>query len=1076
MAFSRTDYLDRGRVPEGKPEVHYPSPNISDLLVVESVPIGPGKYRAIPYGTPHPDYDTNGLILTKQRRIKAANNQVWAQRIYASDVGNEDWFNYAIKYAGDVVANPIFIRTYEMLRTNYAPLTEKAPFTGIYRLALTAGGTGYTSAPTVVFTGSNTRPAAANAIMSPDGAEVIGLEMTDEGLGYATAPAVSFTGGGGSDAAATAYMQPANAILVKQEMAPHDNPDLVSLFVKVVRVYETLPGPLLIWNEYEDERGRGRRGPVKRTSQSVVAVGNEVSTFTRPSAGTARKTWFEPRGDSALVLTKFVEEWTEISVDDQEITSEFGGGILDVTERRDAPGEQTPDAGLLVVSSKLQTASPDEQVKETKRLSTSGVPTLELIDEGAGYTIAPGVSFSGGTGSGGAAHSVLGFGIASVAITNGGSGYASPPAIRFSGSGIVRGAYAVTRLGFAVASLAVTNGGSGYTSAPSVTLPGDGTAATATAVIGFAIASIVINVAGTGYTEGSPEVAIAVPGGNGSQAFAHAIVSEEGVLTAIVVDFAGSGYTTVPAVTIAPSYVYDYTDEFNPEVLIGEDDEPLVYDDSSAATATLTTTGSVTGLTLTAPGSGYTLPPAVQFGNDGDGTGAMAYAVLAATGSVKSVTVNSPGRYKTTPTVGFQGGGGTAAAGTATLAGTGSVVELVLDTPGNYTVAPTVVFTGSNSSPASGVYHLPGDAWPTLFETETDPKYGVIVQMRKRVVPGGTIYPPGVGVASDEQYVDIRAVERWRSVQIVSRIDPSTLPPNLQWEKVKHVSLPSILNFIGPVWHDDRSSEASAEMHGVATGTDNTGLITLATHTRPSYSKQTISRAFVSATARHRLGVRSNLEIGTVRPFDGYAKCLFERRFSIGPPPTLLVNDAVLRIQSVTGTATIIERERSEGESTGSDLARIASETDVSTRIVSFGPMLSGSFATVNMPTHGERDVNGGAPKSSTTDTVQVTNTPNGRVQIFRHYFPRYSQPVFSGNLGAYVQNNIGRSALIDSATVTRQKVVAEVRLLIPASSPLDFSLNPADASYFVIDVDVEAWRLGIYVTEITRAILPVAH
>ena len=66
------------------------------------------------------------------------------------------------------------------------------------------GGSGYTSAPSVVFdnTGTNGSGAAATATVS--GGKVTRVQMTSHGSGYTTAPTVSFSGGGGSGAAAEA--------------------------------------------------------------------------------------------------------------------------------------------------------------------------------------------------------------------------------------------------------------------------------------------------------------------------------------------------------------------------------------------------------------------------------------------------------------------------------------------------------------------------------------------------------------------------------------------------------------------------------------------------------------------------------------------------------------------------------------------------------------------------------------------------------------------------------------------------------------------------------------------------------
>jgi len=64
------------------------------------------------------------------------------------------------------------------------------------------GGTGYTSAPTVSFTGGGGSGATATATVS--GGVVTAVTITAAGTNYTSAPTVVFTGGGGSDAEATA--------------------------------------------------------------------------------------------------------------------------------------------------------------------------------------------------------------------------------------------------------------------------------------------------------------------------------------------------------------------------------------------------------------------------------------------------------------------------------------------------------------------------------------------------------------------------------------------------------------------------------------------------------------------------------------------------------------------------------------------------------------------------------------------------------------------------------------------------------------------------------------------------------
>src|SRR5439155_47634 len=81
--------------------------------------------------------------------------------------------------------------------------TATANLTGIVQsFTVTARGSGYTSAPTVMLdnTGTGGSGAAVTAVLTGAGASV---NLTVGGSGYTSAPTVTFTGGGGSGAAAT---------------------------------------------------------------------------------------------------------------------------------------------------------------------------------------------------------------------------------------------------------------------------------------------------------------------------------------------------------------------------------------------------------------------------------------------------------------------------------------------------------------------------------------------------------------------------------------------------------------------------------------------------------------------------------------------------------------------------------------------------------------------------------------------------------------------------------------------------------------------------------------------------------
>lgn len=67
-----------------------------------------------------------------------------------------------------------------------------------------AGGSGYTSAPTVSLTGGGGTGAAATATVVKG--RVTGLTITNGGSGYTSVPTIVFAGGGGTGAAATAVL------------------------------------------------------------------------------------------------------------------------------------------------------------------------------------------------------------------------------------------------------------------------------------------------------------------------------------------------------------------------------------------------------------------------------------------------------------------------------------------------------------------------------------------------------------------------------------------------------------------------------------------------------------------------------------------------------------------------------------------------------------------------------------------------------------------------------------------------------------------------------------------------------
>lgn len=91
------------------------------------------------------------------------------------------------------------------------PQVETYPFSGgVAGIAVTNGGSGYTSAPAVVIPAGATGQAQASATINAAG-NVTAVNMISWGSGYAGPPLITFSGGGGINAAATAVV-PLNVI------------------------------------------------------------------------------------------------------------------------------------------------------------------------------------------------------------------------------------------------------------------------------------------------------------------------------------------------------------------------------------------------------------------------------------------------------------------------------------------------------------------------------------------------------------------------------------------------------------------------------------------------------------------------------------------------------------------------------------------------------------------------------------------------------------------------------------------------------------------------------------------------
>lgn len=242
----------QGRPPEKKyalPDGDYPTPNVNDVMIVEELNVPNSQLNSVLYGTPHPKVPTAKLVMIEELDSDAKQSRI--RRTYVTERAAQDAYNYRVRYSNNDSAYPVFIRTYLERRDQYPSGNfDRDALQVVYRLKLTAGGSGYTSVPTVTATGGSGTGFAARAEIQ--GGAVVALLITNCGTGYTSAPTIGFTGGGGTGATATAYVQDSTCIMVDEQAEPASGP-LGNLFMVVVRVYETLPASGVFMRSVEPE-------------------------------------------------------------------------------------------------------------------------------------------------------------------------------------------------------------------------------------------------------------------------------------------------------------------------------------------------------------------------------------------------------------------------------------------------------------------------------------------------------------------------------------------------------------------------------------------------------------------------------------------------------------------------------------------------------------------------------------------------------------------------------------------------------------------------------------------------------
>lgn len=260
------------------------------------------------------------LYFLKEIRVPNSDNLVkW---LWSTDSNAEDTHNAEISYISESVAHPAYSRVYTIRRDVYEAspsIATGTALTGLLGVKITAGGTGYVAATTTATFGVAGTGASVQFVVS--GGVIISCVVLNEGTGF-TAGSTITIGGTGAGATATCIVQPVGCTLVGQKKMelPDDDP-YAQEFVRVLRVYRTLPGPILTSVVIDPETGAS----ITTTKQDVAtgSVSPSVSGLTFADGVTAIDSVIQERIKKVIALPNSWEELETLGVTYQEHFKSF---------------------------------------------------------------------------------------------------------------------------------------------------------------------------------------------------------------------------------------------------------------------------------------------------------------------------------------------------------------------------------------------------------------------------------------------------------------------------------------------------------------------------------------------------------------------------------------------------------------------------------------------------------------------------------------------------------------------------------------------------------------------------------
>lgn len=345
--------------------------------------------------------------------------------IATANVVNGSVTGFNIVNAGSGYITPPTVSIISGGTTGTATSTLNATDFRVFSVQVTAQGTGFTSTPTITFTGADvgtTIQATATATVA--NGRLVAIVVQTQGQGYTGTPTVVITGGGGAGATATASMgQAVQQVNVTGGGTNH--------------VY----APTVTFQAPQFANGQRAQGiavvdPATRTILGVQ-VTNPGSGYTAPptvafSGGTGASAQSFLAGGSIISFDVFDEGSDYAYAPTVVIGRTFSGNGSGATGTAVMSGGRVVGINIVNAGSgytsapSVELVSGDGAEAYANVNATGTITSYTIVRGGAGYTGAPRVVISGGTGTGATATAtVAGGAITAIAVTAGGNSYES---------------------------------------------------------------------------------------------------------------------------------------------------------------------------------------------------------------------------------------------------------------------------------------------------------------------------------------------------------------------------------------------------------------------------------------------------------------------------------------------------------------------------------------------------------------------------------------------------------------------------------------------------------------------------